>query len=329
MSGGWLPYHLRWNKSTDRSVFMEFLTKMNAFLPLDQYCYIGFGAVHMEDFKLVHSLLSITDLTCIEQDEQVHLRQKYNTPLGCINLLPQSSNEFITNFRPEKSTIIWLDYATPSEVGAQIRELQDLLPKLNQYDVVKITLNANPNTLVHQNNPKYRGHQLFEERLKVLQDRVAENLPDEITPEMMKSRTYPQALLKTLRFSIIKALGGRPENIFLPVTSFVYADSYHQMITLMGVILERGSEQAFIEKTGLSYWDYYLGDLDEPQRIDIPDLTVRERLAIDAMLPCDEISVIKDHFEFNFANDEEDSEEKIRSYIKFYRHYPFFTKVTI
>lgn len=327
MSGGWIPYHLRWNKSIDRSIFMEFLIKLNAFRPLDRYRYVGFGAVHMEDFKLMHSMFSITNLTCIEQNKAVYDRQSFNKPLGCIELKYTTSGEYIAEYDIGTSTIIWLDYAKPKDIGIQIRELQALLPQLNEYDVVKITLNANPDALCHKNVAM--GEELFKKRLEELQNRVDDNLPDGITSEMMKTKQLPSVLYRTLNFACSKAMLGRSDSIFYPVTSFVYADSMHQMITYTGIILKRNGIEQFLEKSGISDWSYFIGNADMPQRIDMPDLTLRERFAIDSLLPCNSAEEILSEIKIQFDDNYEDTVKKVESYIKFYRHYPYFSKINL
>ncbi|MFJ9502067.1 O-methyltransferase [Brevibacillus centrosporus] len=329
MSGGWVPYHLRWNKAIDRSIFMEFLIKLNAFRNLDSYSYIGFGAIHMEDFKLVHSLFSISDLTCIEQDLIIHNRQKFNRPLGCLKFENITSGDFITEFFPEKNSIIWLDYANPRQIGDQIREFQSILPKMSRYDVIKVTLNANPNSLADVNNPQLKGNQLFDQRLQVLQQRLSGNLPSTVTSEFMNIKRLPVALCHVLEFASKRALGRHSNLVYYPVNSFVYADSNHQMLTVTGIMLNSGEEEEFIERAGLNNWEYMYTPWGEPLKIDIPDLTIRERMAIDSWLPCEDPTAIIDQLSILFDEDEEKSLRKLESYIKYYRHYPFFSKVSV
>ncbi|MBD2871720.1 O-methyltransferase [Paenibacillus arenilitoris] len=336
MSGAWVPYHLRWNKSIDRSIFIEFLTKLNAYQPVQNYSYIGFGAVHMEDFKIVHSLLGINDLKCLEQDTYIHKRQKFNRPLACIELCNQSSGEFISDFFPERNSIVWLDYADPRQIGTQIREFQALLSKLQVYDVVKITLNANPNALVNQTEVRPRTtidkEKMYQDRFNKLKSRMSGIMPQTINADMMTNTGLPIAINQIIEYSSKQILDGKTNRRFFPVNSFVYADSNHQMLTFTGVILEHNQEDSFIERTGLNNWEYFLRDINEPHKIDIPDLTLRERMEIDSLLPCDDLERISSRLltsNVQFDENKEKSMSKLESYMKYYRHSPFFTKISV
>lgn len=336
MSGAWVPYHLRWNKSIDRSIFIEFLTKLNAFQPVHNYSYIGFGAIHMEDFKIIHSQLGINSLICIEQDVFVHNRQSFNKPLSCINLCNNTSGQFISSYFPDGNSIVWLDYADPRQIGVQIREFQALLPKLGNYDVVKITLNANPNTLVNQteNIPRttVEKEKMLEDRFNKLKSRLSGIFPRTIQAEMMTNIGLPIALNQVIDYSAKQVFNGKSKKRFFPVNSFVYSDSNHQMLTFTGTIIEKGEEESFIEKTGLNQWEFFLKNINEPHRIDIPDLTLRERLEIDSLLPNNDVEVISKRLlelKVQFDESQEKSKSKLESYIKYYRHSPFFSKVSV
>lgn len=338
MSGGWLPYHLRRNKAVDRAIFMEFLSKLNSYRQLSNYGYIGFGAIHMEDFKLIHSLFAIRNLVCLEMDELIFNRQKFNAPLGCIKLENKSSSNFFEDYYPESNVIVWLDYASPKEIGEQIKEFQALLPKLQEFDVVKITLNANPNCLVDHKEyylekkvQKLKGNleELNQNRFNILQERVNNNLPYGIEPKLMTRRYYPIVLLKILEYSSCLALEGQEDLIFKPVLSFVYADSSQQMLTLTGIVINRANENTLIQSLGLDSWEFTLSDWYSPQLIDLPDLTLKERLVLDSMLPCDNVDLIINQLSIQFDEDFNKSREKIMNYLRYYRHYPFFTRVSV
>ncbi|GHL58479.1 hypothetical protein ECZU31_17540 [Escherichia coli] len=57
------------------------------------------------------------------------------------------SGDFINRYNFDDKTIIWLDYATPSDLNAQLNEIVNLVTKLKPKDIFKITLNANPEAL--------------------------------------------------------------------------------------------------------------------------------------------------------------------------------------
>jgi hypothetical protein len=144
MSGTSIPYHLRSNKAIDRYAFIELLSRIHRFSPMDQYQYIGFGGHSLEDFKYLHSQFGIDSMISLEQDNETFKRQNFNLPYNCIKCQQTTSSDFISRFSREKPTIIWLDYVKPNELRSQIEEFQSIISKLEALDILKITLNANP-----------------------------------------------------------------------------------------------------------------------------------------------------------------------------------------
>lgn len=331
MSGGSVPYHLRANKFIDRSIFMEFLMKFNVTKKLNDYRYIGFGAPHMEDFKIMHSLFSMNNLTCIEYDNDVHLRQEFNRPVGCIDLIKTTSGQFITDFEQGENSIFWLDYTEPSQIGQQLREFQQLLLKSTEYDVIKITLNANANSLFHENMTNNKK-ELYETRLEVLSDRLNENFPDEemdITADMMTNKPLSRIIFEAIKLAYGSALAPVIDKHFHPITSFYYTDTIHQMITFTGIVINKANLEGFLADSGLSQWEYYIGDKIEPIEIAMPTLTHKERVFIDSLLPNSDSRRIQNELVFFYDKNENKSKKQIDSYIRFYRHYPQFSRVNM
>lgn len=149
--GGNVPYHLRQNKAIDRNLFVELLSRINLVKDIEAYTYISFGGSFLEDFKLIHSITGISKMISLEVDENIRNRQKFNMPLNCIEPRHLTSGEFLENHTFEGENIVWFDYASPKEIEQQLDETQYLITQLHDFDIVKITLNANANSLAdHQ-----------------------------------------------------------------------------------------------------------------------------------------------------------------------------------
>jgi hypothetical protein len=244
MSGGFIPYHLRPNKAVDRQLFVELLSKVNRFKPIRQYTYVGFGGSFLEDFKLIHTYFGNNKMISIEESLNVLKRQRFNLPLRCITRRHEKSGDFIASYPVKGPAMIWLDYANPRELRVQIEEYEALISKLQLHDIVKITLNASPDTL--------RGHDSIDEnekretkdvrnakRLKKLTVRLGDYLPQDTDATMMTVDELPHVYCRVLEFAANKALQGRSSEMVQPLSAFVYADSTHQMLTLTGIIIEK------------------------------------------------------------------------------------------
>ncbi|MBD2603332.1 hypothetical protein H6G81_02010 [Scytonema hofmannii FACHB-248] len=329
MSGTSIPYHLRQNKAIDRYAFMELLAKIDKFCDISEYSYIGFGGHSLEDFKYVHSYLRISNMISIEEDEEVYKRQKFNQPHNCIDCFLKPSSDFINDFERTDGTIIWLDYTKPSDLRNQIEEFQAIFNKLLPFDVIKITLNANASSYLEARTGA-KTDEIHQPRLEELRRRLGDIFPyAEVTTNMMTKKRFPEALCLVLKFAANLATQGRPDVYFQPITSFSYSDGGHEMLTVTGIILEKEQEIIFFDKTNIKQWELSNTNWGKPQRINVPNLTVKERLYIDALLPNSEAEAIQENLGFLFDKNDKLSLEMLKTYVMFYRQCPFFSKILI
>jgi len=327
MSGASIPYHLRQNKAIDRYAFIELLSILDRYCNIDRYHYIGFGGHSLEDFKYIHSRFAITDMTSIEQDEDVHKRQEFNQPYNCIKCLLKSSNEFIDEFQADQETIIWLDYTKPSQIRSQVEEIKSIVNKLAPLDIVKITLNAHASA--YHEAPKGKGitnKDIVQERIKKLKDKLGDLFPlADISPDMMTEPRFTDALCLIIKYAIESSLSGS-SNVFQPLALFSYADG-HRMLTITGIILDINKVDDFLQKTNIKSWKLSSIAWGKPHSINIPDLTMRERLYIDSLLPHATAEEITEKLGFLFHEDEEVSLEMLKTYVLFYRQSPYFSRI--
>ena len=307
MSGAWVPYHLRQNKAVDRMLFIDLLSKLNRYIAIPSYEYIGFGGAFLEDHKLIHSHFGNMNLTSIEIDDHVWERQKFNLPLNCIKRAKTRSTDFIDSFNPSNPSIIWLDYANSNERREQLMELQRLLPKLDNNDVVKITLNANPQTLLNGKainsvtGTYYNEDERLEKRYSILNTQLGDYLPQDVTANKMTKKDFPSVLCRAIEYAANKGMESRrSKSIFQPLTAFSYADSEHQMLTVTGIILERNKIKEFFKSTNVKRWSLATSKWGEFQEIKVPSLTVREKMFLDQMLPNSSASAIHKKLKFQF-----------------------------
>lgn len=326
MSGETIPYQLRQNKAIDRYAFMELLSKIDKYRDISQYEYIGFGGHSLEDFKHVHTRFDIQKMTSIELDGEVYKRQRFNQPHRCIDCLLMSSGQFIDEFDRKSDTIIWLDYTKPSDLRNQIEEFQAILDRLYPFDIVKITLNANAASYVaHAEGVDPENTQ--NKRLENLRTKLGDLLPlGNVNTTMMTAKLFPSALNLVVNHSANLAMRGQRGVCFQPLTSFAYSDG-QTMLTVTGIILIESIINDFFSKTGIKDWELSNIDWSPPKRIDIPNLTLKERLYIDALLPSSDAKHIQDELGFMFDRKENMSLEMLKTYMLFYRQFPYFSRI--
>jgi len=308
-------------------VFVELLRKLDPALQIaKQYRYVGFGGPQMEDFRILHESFPAMKMLSIERDSEVLKRQRFNCPHTNVQCRRQSSGQFVLNVSDKQSLIVWLDYAEADERPTQIAEFQSLLQNLRSRSVVKLTLNAEPSSL--GGSPGDTSLQAT--RLTAFRRDFDRCFPDGIEEEMMVADNFPSALLKVIDYAAKEVLLG--DWRFQLLTSSAYADSRQQMMTVTGIVGSKTDLPSVLVTSQLVDWDFArLSISDPPVRIKVPELTLKERIFIDQLLPRleKEPATVQRKLRFLLDKTKDESEEKLRSYLLFQRHYPFWGKVSV
>lgn len=314
-------YHLRPNKYVDRHLFLNMLEHLSSYLVLKDYRYVGFGSFLFDDFKLIHDRLNIISMISLESSPTTYVRAQYNVPYSCIKIVNQTSTDFISSDEwDNQNNIIWLDYTSPKQLPKQFSDIATLLNKTMAHDIIRITFNANADTL-----GKITQEKGLETRKEKFEQRMSDYLPSHYDEYDFNKDRYPLLLLKCLRLLIADAF---PECEFdkrflLPVFSTIYQDGEHRMLTFTGIILDNREEVQRIEEF-FSDVPFVNFAWDKPSKISIPSITLKEMLEINKLLPSDNAGEqIEKKFSFIF----EGKEEEINSYISFYKYYPSFHSI--
>lgn len=318
-------YHLRPNKSIDRSLFVQMLSGLNGIYPISDYRYTGFGSFLFDDFRALHEKLDISNMISLESDTRTCERAKYNVPYKCIRIENVSSTDYISSLTidDDEHNIFWLDFVEPKSIGKQLNDYAALLEMLNPHDVVRITLNAAPSTL----GTVEKSDEIQMKRMLELKNRInVEYVPLSLDPENMTTTNYPLTILKILKTVTLLSLTDDPPfrpNYLLPLFSCVYSDG-QQMLTFTGLVLDSHEEEEQV-RASLKQCDFVNFAWDVPNIIEIPALSIREITELNKMLPDQEIrNQLIAKFPFIFPDE---SSRSIDSYISYYKYYPNYYKV--
>lgn len=331
MSGTSVPYHLRQNKYVERRVFVDLLGYLDRWMPLEDYLYVGFGAIYFEDFKLLHYQFAMNKMLSIERERWVLPRQKVNVPFGCIDHKFCSSSDFIRNldkYRRKykvKNTLIWLDYAGGLEIANQLNDVKALVPSLLANDILKVTFEAEPEKLA-QSGPA--DDDVFGTRLEKLRSLLGTQfLPEGVRSQQMTDNGYPAVLCEAFKRVVASAMKESPGLVFQPIGCYAYKDSV-QMVTLTGIVLDRADVAQFRDRTKLGGFD--LAGLSwQLHRVEVPDLSLREKFILDKELFHKTARAVEKKIGFAFAKNRPESQSMIESYMKFYRYYPTYYPLVV
>ncbi|HBY6140170.1 TPA: hypothetical protein MI361_10970 [Klebsiella pneumoniae] len=329
MAGGFIPYHLRHNKSIDREVFLEGLSLLSKKIDVKEYTYIGFGGPMLEDFRIMHSRTSLSNLISLEEEEPVHIRQKYNLPYNCIECKLKSAHDFIIDHNFLTPSIVWLDYASAKKILGDLDDIQLLCKKVNSYDILKVTFPINPASYyqrkIGESISIYKNN--FLKALKTMLSKAYLDFDLEISDTDLSDKKITQLLIKIItnafKISLERGLTSRRDQMkFHHLTINKYNDGSHTMLTIFGVFLKDEEYQELNETCNLETWNFYSKNWQDIQEIAIPTLTIKEKINLDSALPDKESYLAAAN---EFALSKHDSE----SYFKYYRLYPNFQRVIV
>lgn len=335
MSGADVPYQLRPNKFVERQLFLECLDKLSLVKPIQEYVYVSMGGRFLQDFQMMHTRFNLKELVSIEDDDITYDRQVFNRPHSFITCRNQNSEEFIAGFDDfaseykKKNFVIWMDYASSKERKAQLEELRDLVSKLTVFDTVKITMNANKTTLGGQKLGDEQDR-LQQRRFNNLKSQLGDTFPDDpIEQSDITDEGLARILGLAVKKSVLKGVEGCPGLTAIPVAQFRYSDGQHQMFTSTVVLWDEQSVSKLQRKARLVDWPYAAQSWDAVQQIAIPDLSWKERIALNELIFSEPLEQVHAKMSFRLARDKEVSMFALEQYAEHYRRIPGFVRAEI
>jgi hypothetical protein len=329
-AGSSLPYRLRPNKAADRELFLSLLMRLAPALSLENYQYVGLGGPFLEDFRLVHARLGLRLMTCVETEEQVHKRQRFNCPIASIECLHETLEDYLDGHEFEVPAIIWFDYTEPKGITTQIERFARTIGTVPLGSVLRVTINANPESLgkpdanevsveiddVASNDRKEKPT-VQEWRLARFKERVGQLFPSGLSPDGMTQKRFGFSVLRVLKLAVEKeALNFLDRRIVWALATH-YKDG-QAMVTAALVVC--AAEDTSIQNLVKS-WEFY-STPDDPHRLDLPALSTLERLTMES----NDDARAKLSFELPKSDMGEDP---FLVFKKFYRIYPHFSRVEL
>lgn len=322
-----IPYHLRPNKFIDRELFLELLSRLLPYWGTESYCYFSMGGRHLVDHRMVYRRLGVRNLYSIDLDDDIVTRQAFNRPMSAASCERMLSGELASRYgdlieemEGANRGIIWLDYTAPKQRRSQVEEFVTASRQLAVGDVARLTMNANPASLAAEDVWKQERSDLTlpEFRLMRLRDQLGEWVPASITE--LDSRNFSEILLFCVRNALESAGLLEGERALEPVLSTCYSDGQRMMTITVACI---GKDEQLPD--GLSEWAFLNRTWGTPLEIVAPDLSLRERFALDQLLDQDADKILE---QISFLSAKPARKQKsvraITSYQRLHRFYPSF-----
>lgn len=278
--------------AVERNVFVELLSKVSRFIPLENHAYIGMSGYSMEDQKLISRHLGITRLLAFDEDRHITDRQRFNRPVETCRVRTMSSAELADDvslvldeegYEENGGLIVWLRQLDASAIGSQAREMQDLVGKLPINSIVHLTLNVDFEDWA---GPAFEGgvRLAIEERRSRAFEQVRSQLGDMITPDVKPENITAELLPKVIAqaFSIAagRSIGSTSGTVF-EALSLLQFETRKRYLAVTGMIIDQNQRAEIRERALSGHWPFISENWHDIKQLKLPDLTVRERLSLE------------------------------------------------
>lgn len=327
------PYQLRTSKAVDRLMLVDVLRVLESASRYREFTYYTLGGPFLEDIRIMEHFFPEMQFVSLESNKQTYLRQQFHKFSSRISLKHRDMTSFLTrDYEPGEKDIFWLDYTDIKY--PHFTDFQVVLKKVPPGSVVRITLRAEPEIDLSQLKDK-----VSDEELKRLKQQIGEKFQDEFGQVLPHEGVDPSASLKDfarmvqlmVRRAASNALDRPGSGVdFLPVQSMRYNDQT-QMLTVTGIVCRREE----IEATRVQLQSVHFVDFDwaEPSELNIPSLSVKERLRLEPYLPVEEGT---DAGEWLFPilgyrthDSDKTCKKQLAHYADIHRDYPYFVRISI
>jgi len=307
-----IDYSVRPNKSVERKLIFEALKILNAKIDLSQYRYIGLGGRSFIDFLLAHRYLLVKDMISISYETEA-ARADFNKPYGSIVVSPGESSDVLPQIGlGDRLNMLWLDY--DKSIGAPVLvDVEIVANSVCAGSLFLVTLNAHNKNIPSKDQD---GNAMDPER--ALRHHFGDLIPTALPAGALTGNGYPKFLANIIIQHIKQCVFNSGRGLkFFPIFNYRYRDGA-PMITVGGIIGDQYHE-ILLNESGIDSVDSVTGE--EQFEINVPNLTVKEKLALDCMLLREAPPSVTDvlgYLGFELDNDE------LAAYHRFYRLYPVF-----
>ena len=303
-----IHYGLRPLKGVERKLLGEVFRKGEAFGPISEARYVGFGSVFFIDFVHFHRTLGIKQMLSIEK-APVEPRLDFNRPYDCIEIRMGESQDVLPTLDWLPRSIVWLDYDGPLSESV-LGDVSTCCERLQSGSFLAVTVNARP----PGNNKS---------DVKVMIERIGPHCPQELDPKEVTVWQTAELYARILKGRVDAALVSRNAGVPGPgrlraelAAHFQYQDGAKMLTLAWFLHSEEDAELA----DGADFCSLeFVRDDGGPFRIGVPILTHRELRHLDAQLPGAAQSLASPGL----------ADDALGTYSKVYRYYPRYVEADL
>ena len=332
-------YNLKVNKEADRAVMIETIRRtIPVFGTEDEYRYIGFGGPFLEDMKRVHGAFPAVRLVSLEGNAETFKRQDFHRFINDerMELVFGKSHDYLrTKYIPGGKEIIWLDHLNFGR--EELSDFVFLATKVATGSMLRITVRGEwKDKLPGAAAPEDEWSRVFQS----FKHNFGELAPETLEPDdFIVGTRYCSILTQMIVAAVQDELAPPLPRYFQPLVANFYKDET-RMLSVMGVVAETPPDERIEiidtvtvdSKIAKAFTDWDLSSLNGEivHQLDVPSLSLKERLALDRHLPLTsverEAGCLKE-LPYLVGGSQADHERLMRRYAALSPYYSQFARV--
>lgn len=285
-----IDYSLRPAKHTERRMLCEVFRKLRPFQPVEDYVYIGMGAMWFSDFALFHRMLGIRSMISIERvvgdttPRGVKARIEANKPFAAIRMDFRETTQALPRLDWTTRQFVWLDYDDPISSNILL-DAKTIGARARSGSVFAVSVQCQQARELDDVEDGKAGAALEKFRNVFGRNRV----PQDVWEDDLVGWRFAALSRKMILSEIEEALATRNAGLaeqdqlrFHSICNFEYSDAA-KMTTVVGIFVSNAETSTYEEcRFGLLDFLPKVGNL---VKIKIPILTVREIRRLEQQLP--------------------------------------------
>jgi len=257
----------------------------------------------------------------LEKKAHVRSRQLINLPYARIDATLDTTERFVDEYETGSvPLIVWFDYEW-QDWERQLLESCDLLKKLPPMSIFKITLTGKTGWLGGKNSA---------DPLVFQAEKLSELFADygPFTAGQINEDSICKTLYTICRRVVADAVPDTQEKAVRTLAAYEYNDGT-PVLTLTMIIGPLSGIRELVRKGDLRNWPFAVLNWRGLKRIDVPSLGLRERLAVDRLMPDADARTVVKRLKLRLGEDYRESVNAMANYIEFYRYVPQLLRVAL
>jgi hypothetical protein len=141
----------------------------------------------------------------------------------------------------------------------------------------------------------------------------------------MTAAGFPAVLARAIGVAALEG-AKRKKFVVRPLAITSNSDG-HPMLSVTAILLPSDEADDFMAKPWIAEWKHRAGDWGSVSKIDVPDLSIKEKMLIDRHINVLDDRQIANELGFELGDDEASTLRKLSQYREHFRFYPQFVRM--